>query len=158
MKVIKHIPRGMEGIRQTCRELIALAEMGQQNQTLRRITRILPPRATDNFLRTVWNYKPDGPVEQLTTIDRLCADYQQTSHFTGDCDEAATVAAAMLLLDRPSVKGATVVGVREPNSTWNENAHVFVVGIDHHGIFRIDPTAPADADYQFWEPLTIRIF
>lgn len=101
------------------------------------------PGRIDAALRSVWNFVPDPDgVEYVAAPDvvilRAMEGYQRSGAFvlSGDCDEAATLAGALLaILDTPG----RLVAIRQANMV--EFSHVFVrwAGGD------IDPTVPETA-------------
>jgi hypothetical protein len=96
----------------------------------------------DSALRALWRYEKDPPgVEYVASPDlqivRACAEYEETGVFNlwGDCDEAATLAASLLLFFGAP---ARLVAIRKDGDV--EFSHVFLrwSGGD------IDPTVPAE--------------
>jgi len=100
------------------------------------------PASLDSALRSVWEYVPDPPgveyvaspdLQIVRALDRLKSS--GVFRLWGDCDEAATLAASLLLrLGEPS----RIVAIRIPGAPLF--GHVFLrwSGGD------IDPTVPAD--------------
>lgn len=111
----------------------------------------IPPSRWDGLIRSRWEYSSrrsiDGKLAQQTfrSIDMQLLSFQRTGVMGGDCAEAAVVVVAVAIAGgRPY----QIVALRRPEDL--EFSHVFV---EVQG-YRIDPTAPTDADYTGWERLT----
>lgn len=135
---------------------------------------MLEPETLEATLRQIWFYVPDGRHETIRTVQRMTADmaadqnvFVDGQHFgrkpagmiAGDCDDAAIVAAAVLLRARmqgnADIGRIYFVGARPPASI--EFQHVFTIAAWRGDILRIDPTAPADADYASWEKIAFEV-
>lgn len=149
------IPRGAGGTLATLTTIASLAYAGAQYPELRRFAGTISPRSVDTVLRNVWKFVSDGEHETVRSIPRLMDDFLKYGTFFGDCDDAAVLSAA-LLLTWPFMVHASLDAMRSPASPAFE--HVFVSAEDGLGVFRIDPTAPRDADYTNWERLSLPLF
>jgi hypothetical protein len=150
------IPPGVAGTRFTLEHMRAMAWDAQSLQDALEIAR---PRDLDGFLRRRWRYVPDGIWERVRPVD------ENLFNLLGDCDDAAVIAAAVLLHywiftmgDRPAalVRGVAIVAGRPPQAV--DFAHVWVVGTDGNGEFRIDPTAPSTSYFDNrWEFMRVEL-
>lgn len=160
MKVEKYIPRNEAGTKATLVEMLRLCQDAAIARPcppmLQTMVQVIAPRRLDAFLRHTWNYVPDGEIELLRTVPRLLEDQARTGYFEGDCDDACIIAGACLILQQPGLVKAALAAVRRPHDT--SFSHVFCLVLDRQGTFRVDPTAPMDADYQNWEMFTVRLF
>jgi hypothetical protein len=150
------IPRGNAGSIATAQAIVALAQDGLNNPDLRRFAVSVSPRSLDHILRGLWHIVPDGTHEVVRSIPRLMTDFQTRRKFFGDCDDAAVLSAALMMLWAGSVQHASLDLLRTPQSPTFE--HVFVTAVDSYGAFRIDPTAPRNASYTNWERLATPLF
>lgn len=163
MRFVRSIPRLEQGTRATLNEMYILAYAGQDVP----LAALMRPEGLDGTLRNIWFYLPDGMVETMSTIEKMYREFNQEIAVTvdgqpygvkppgfvaGDCDDAAVLAAAVLLHARRLSLGVgkiSFVAARPAKSSQFE--HVFVV-FDYHGqAVRVDPTAPVDADYTNYE-------
>ena len=80
------------------------------------------PPGIDSFLRSVWVIEDDPVLAEYVRAPTLqMAIYKQTGRFRGDCDDASTLAAALLgALEWP----AQFIAIRMSDSP--EFSHVFV--------------------------------
>lgn len=95
------------------------------------------PDGVDRFLRSVWRIVPDPDfVEFVSSPVRQLSLYSERGYLSGDCDDAATLAACVL-----SACGWPCVLVAIRLHGYTEFSHVFTrsAGID------IDPIVPANA-------------
>lgn len=151
----RYIARGNRGTIETMRAMLDVATEGAPGIPP---TRKFVMRSFDAALRSNWNYVPDGDMETIRTIERMFFDFRTTGHFQGDCDDAAVLACALVLIEpkaRPGIRRmewlrtANLVAARPPEEM--DFKHVFVEAVDGNGAFLIDPTAPVDADYTDFE-------
>jgi len=170
-RIERTIPRRERGTLATLINMAAIAKAGQEV----RLAAELGPDDLDETLRALWFYVPDGPVETIRTIDRMQREYHQVLEYpgdgtkpytikpagliAGDCDDAATFAAAVLLHARSAgdrrIGNIYFVGARPWDSI--EFKHVFLM-FDFRGrLTRVDPTAPHDANYTLWETLVFEV-
>lgn len=101
------------------------------------------PPGIDGFLRAVWRVQPDPEdTEYINSPNHLLELYTTKGTMAGDCDDAATLSAALLAaLGWP----ATFVAIRMPGQS--EFSHVFTRAplLDYGpGYFDIDPIVPED--------------
>lgn len=160
------LPRGEAGLRATIAAMGALVKDGIYDSEVRKLAITYQPREIHRFLRSYWTYVPDGENETIRTPEVMALDFKNNGKFFGDCDDAAVMAGAMLLvrLVMPytrtnalnfDLKSVSFCAVRMARVM--EFSHVFIIAEDQEGTFLVDPTAPADADYTAWEKLVIRI-
>lgn len=115
----------------------------------------LPIPSWDATLRSRWDYEARREVngipaqQTFKSMALMITNFRQTGRFRGDCAEAAVVVVAVATAGRISYR---IVAVRPPDDI--EFSHVFVEVPFRNFIYRIDPTAPVDADYTNWERLT----
>jgi hypothetical protein len=138
------IPAGRPGTLQT---LHRMRELAREDHHLPQIQALAlhshDPLGLDAYLREHWHYKPD-PVEfEFVMGPRYQLELASgRGYFEGDCDDAATLAGAVLLaLHWP----ARLTAYRMMGNP--EFEHVNVRTVDYSGrdgIFDIDPTVPAD--------------
>jgi hypothetical protein len=116
------------------------------------------PRRLDDWLREIWTFEAET-VETLRGPESQWFRYIKTNHMVGDCDDAALVAAAMLVSPFAVTMGpgGSVEFVAARPHNVENFSHVFLETRDREGIIRIDPTAPPDADYTGWEFLRQRV-
>jgi len=112
------------------------------------------PRRLDGEFRDVLRYVAD-PIQSLRTPQFLRADFGTTGSITGSCADLATLAAAALYRNA-RVKHLTFVISRQPADAFQWHAFLTVEEIDGT-TYRIDPTAPIDADYTTAEVLEFPI-
>ena len=156
------IPRNEAGTRSTLYTMLDIARAGYLE------ARPIHPEKIDRVLRASWKFVSDGQYETIRTVNRMMVDLSTHGAFLGDCDDAAVMAAAMLLRWKRLVlmfdkktgspgAHAWFVAMRPPKET--AFAHVFVVAqMDDGHTFRIDPTVPPDAPYAGWESMLVPIF
>lgn len=107
------------------------------------------PEKLDELLRSKWCYVADGDHELIRTLDRMGSDFLKHGCFIGDCDDAAVMAAAILI---HSAKAPTAVRFAAGRPARSPHfLHVFVLFDLDGQTYRVDPTAPIDADYSNWE-------
>jgi len=150
-KITKEIRRGEAGTRDTLEEirrLILDAMSDNRSKLFESLAHNIPIQALDRALRELWNYVEDGDVELIRTAGRLADDFWRTGRFEGDCDDACVVAGVILILQQRPIE---IVAVRFPADA--QFSHVFIRS--HR--FRIDPTAPPDANYDGCEEMVVRI-
>lgn len=165
MRFVKSIPRLEQGTRTTLTEMYYIAAIGRDVP----LAASMSPEGLECALRSIWWYVPDGMVETISTIEKMNREFNQNvpvfvdgylfgakppGFVAGDCDDAAVLAAAVLLHARPGnpdVGGIAFVAARPARSFLFE--HVFVVFEYRGRPVRVDPTAPADADYSNWETM-----
>lgn len=141
------IPPGPEGTRRTLeimRELSRTASL--QSLRVRDLAaRLQTPQNLDNFLRQVWRVVPDPPdAEWIATPDRQLATYDARGFLGGDCDDAATLAAAVV-----RAQNCTCWFVAVRMTTDFEFSHVFLracVGMNGWmpNTIDIDPIVPVE--------------
>jgi hypothetical protein len=109
------------------------------------------PSRWDGMIRPRWQYEMrrsvDGKEAQQTfrSIDQQLFLFRKTGHMAGDCAECAVVVVAVAIATgRPY----EILAMRPPDELVFRHVFVEVEG------YRIDPTAPTDADYTGWERLT----
>lgn len=149
------------GVRRTLKIMSNVARAGVDTPGLDTFACAIVPWMLDHALRQFWLYVPD-PVtaEQVRTIPVMVAQFRLHAQFAGDCDDAATLAASMLLViqhwtnrffEPPRrVAAIQIVAVRPPDSV--SFSHVFTEYMTSGLTFvRVDPTAPKDTDYTNWE-------
>lgn len=122
-----------------------LAHKGKSAPRLLSIAQQLgTPPAIDSYLRSVWKWIPDPQEAEFIREPALQMEsWAHTGHFFGDCDDAATLAAAMLAaLDWP----CRFVAIRFADS--REFSHVFLrcslLNYAPGEEWDIDPTTSAD--------------
>ena len=109
----------------------------------------------DATLRSRWDYEAVREVEGIPaqqgfqSIVQMISHFQQTGRVRGDCAEAAVLVVAVAIVCRLSYR---IVAVRPPDEI--EFSHVFVEVTFNNYVYRIDPTAPVEADYTNWERMT----
>jgi hypothetical protein len=101
------------------------------------------PIAIDSFLRGLWMVRPDPlDAEYIESPAYQFAQWQERGYFAGDCDDAATMAAALLhALGFP----CSLIAYRPEGSS--EFAHVNVhcpSGVAFAEDLTIDPVTPLD--------------
>jgi len=98
------------------------------------------PAGVDEWLRYNWRVVPDPPdVEYIRTPHFQLRLAAENGFLIGDCDEAATLAAALLAaLSWP----CTLVAIRLHGDS--EFSHVFTRTEYHSVYIDIDPIVPAD--------------
>ena len=141
------IPAGAAGTRSTLAAMVAISLNASPH-----IDVVMDPRTLDSFLRDNWNFVEDGANEFIR-------DPLKNGRMVGDCDDAAVWVGALLYAYRKRnnvLSHAFFVAVRPPNES--DFQHVFTIAEDKHGTFRIDPTAPADANYKGWEEMRHPLF
>ncbi len=150
----RSIPRSDAGIRAVLREMKELANAP--------FAAVVEPRAIHAFLAEHWDYEFQPLAGQiLRTVPRMLHELNTRGKITGACADAAILAGAILYSDRRRrpelVKSAWFAAVRPPQSVTFD--HVCTMAIDRADVpWRIDPTAPADADYTNWEVMELPLF
>lgn len=149
-----NIPPGYAGTYRTVEFIASLARTGARDPRLKRYLPDVGIPFIDSSLRNYWVYA-DEENETLRGVDVQIDNFTQRYQLIGDCDDAAVVAAALAIFARsPNV---VIVAVRRPDET--EFSHVFVEAedVNEPGTFyRLDPTAPTDANYDGWERMEMR--
>lgn len=155
MTIQKTIQRNEAGTRQTLDVMRQLARDGAAwpGQALKYFGEY--PAVLDESMRQRWVYVPDGQHELIRTPGRMAADLEESGNFQGDCDDAAVWAAAALLTNEENVSKILLVAVRPAGEM--RFTHVFVEVLTAGGWLRIDPTAPTDANYQFFERMEMEV-
>lgn len=118
----------------------SLARAAQADPDVRRLAHALAsPAAVDAFLRESWRFVPDPEDEYIQTPARQLDGWMAGGDLTGDCDDAATLAASLLLaLDWP----CSLIAIRMPGDF--EYSHVFLrCPVSAAGTLDIDPIVPA---------------
>ncbi len=153
------IRRDRNGTWDTLQFIQSLGRQGSTNQYVILLTNSRPVREWDAVLRHYWLYEPEQE-ELLRTIPRQVQNVIQYQKLIGDCDDAAVVAVAMAeAKKRHQVTSSypllsyQIVAVRRSDEP--QFSHVFVEILLGHQLWRIDPTAPTDADYTNWERLVL---
>jgi hypothetical protein len=115
----------------------------------------------DYFLRSNWTYdfKPIPEIQDLRTPDYLIEELAKSGTMTGACADAATLASAIALAGGLNynwpIAAISICRIRMPNS---RNDHIFTTITEFDGqVLRIDPTAPADADYSGAPIVCVRV-
>lgn len=126
------ISQGPLGTLQTLEAMRQLALMDSQSPQIQSLARsIFSPIALDDWLRQIWIPAPDPPgIEFIVAPERRLA----FNHFSGDCDDAATLAAALLVAMNWS---ADLVAIRIHGQP--EYSHVFARTYLDDFPFDIDP-------------------
>ncbi len=94
------------------------------------------PAAVDGFLRDLWIIRPDPPgAEYVETPDLQIEMGEQYGRFYGDCDDAATLAAALL-----NANGVLCWFMAVRFRGDDNFSHVFLRTVERD----IDPIAPLD--------------
>jgi hypothetical protein len=100
------------------------------------------PVAIERFIRENWRIVPDPETaEYIRTPTRQLRDYFEDGHFSGDCDDAATLAASLLLALGIS---SIMIAIRMPYEM--DFSHVFLrvpfTGSHRGAYIDIDPIVP----------------
>lgn len=156
----KWIPNSEAGVRATLEEMKQLARAGGFYMLLDQLT--LRPPDIDRYLAEHWDYvymPLNGQV--LRSVPWMLSDLKKKQKITGACADAAIFAGAILTFQQQSInydnRSASFVAVRPPHELAFD--HVFTLVTDYQDItWRIDPTAPSNADYTNWEPMTLKLF
>jgi transglutaminase-like putative cysteine protease len=114
------------------REATPLPSIQFLAQTLR------TPQAVEQYIRQNWRIVPDPPDAEYIRAPELQIEQAiETGVFSGDCDDAATLAAAILAaLNWP----ASIIAIRMPGAS--EFSHVFLRAYTDEGFIDIDPIVP----------------
>jgi hypothetical protein len=151
------ILRGPAGIRATLEMIFNQAVIGGRLVYVSRFVSTVPLDQWDTVLREYWDYQ-DEDAETLRSVRLQIESLMRGGKLIGDCDDAAIVSGA---LAQAAHLPFVVVAVRAPTS--HEFTHVFVEVVDVHTprerhrsvrmsrMFKLDPTAPPDANYSDWE-------
>lgn len=135
------IPSGRPGTWQTIQVMARLARQHSQHPAIRRLAESLgDPLGLENFLRQTWRFVPDPLfAEYIRAPGNQLAEFADKGYLQGDCDDAATLAAAVLAaLNWP----AEIMAIRLPGMP--EFSHVFVRTVTAAGqVMDIDPIVPA---------------
>jgi len=111
------------------------------------ISDLFPVTSIDSALREHFVYQPES-YEIVRTPQFMLHNWLTQGWFSGDCDDVATMAAALLLSFGHSAK---FVAIRYSHPT--EFEHVFV---ESDG-FRIDPTVPIGTIHRELERMTLEV-
>lgn len=145
------IRRGTLGTLDT---LKLIDEVGREGSRIRYVHNFIlsvPLIQWNDVLASRWAYASED-TETVRSIAFQIQNLMKFDKLIGDCDDAAAVAVACACAARLPYR---IVAVRAPEES--EFGHVFVEvcrpqqQYDARGYLRIDPTAPLDADYRFWE-------
>ena len=144
------IRRGSLGTQDTLKLIDDVGREGARIKYVLNFCLTIPLIQWDNTLKTYWHYASED-TETVRSVAYQVGNLMKYGKLIGDCDDAAAVAVACACASRLPYR---IVAVRSPESS--EFEHVFVevarpVGLKTGSWVRMDPTAPVDADYQFWE-------
>lgn len=150
------IPRGTAGILAILQVMAGMVRAGSLNYIVTGMALALTPRQVNGWLRDRWQYEDKngqrGIFQSIRGVD-------QGPQFLGNCADAAVLAGAILcayrqrnFADRTMVE---LMAIRFPDS--QEFSHVAIRCNDEHGVFWIDPTAPANANYDECECLPVHV-
>lgn len=141
------IPDGPEGTARTLEVMAAVAHRDSRYAPVRRLAGAIfdgapysAPIALEAWMRARWITRPDPPdVEWIKPPGWRVAD----DDYAGDCDDAATFAAALLLADPGALEGWRMefCAVRMPDKA--EFSHVWLECDDGVVHVDIDPIVPA---------------
>jgi hypothetical protein len=112
----------------------------------------LPVSSWDSQLRGRWVYEARRSVQGVPaqqtfrSVAQQISNLQVTGRLHGDCAEAAVIVVAVAIAGGLPYN---IIALRPADET--EFAHVFVIVNARGSFYRIDPTAPTDADYTTWE-------
>lgn len=120
------IPGGRAGTWETLQAMSALSRRASFSPLIRVIADNLEPsdliRAADRFVRVTLNYQHEDP-EWLRDPEYMAQEIAETGVFTGDCDDASMLTAAILLAARiPDLRFAAISLARDQGAF----THVFV--------------------------------
>lgn len=158
------IPHGREGTAKTLEIMASVALTDARDSNLRTVADGIFrhdaqafPIAVESWLRRRWVIKPDPPdVEAIKRPSWIVYD----EDYSGDCDDAATLAGSLCLAYPERIYGWTLdlVAIRMP--TEDDFSHVWLSCDDGRFHVDIDPIVPA-AELPvrgFAETMSLRLF
>lgn len=144
------IRRGSLGTLDTLKLIDEIGWEGARIKYVSNFVLTVPLLQWDDTLRHYWHYASED-TETVRSMSFQVGNLMKHGKLIGDCDDAATVAVACANAARLPYR---IVAVRSPENS--EFEHVFVEIARPSGLkmghwLKLDPTAPVDADYHFWE-------
>lgn len=145
MKVVS-IRRGRAGTWDTLELINGMGVSGSTNPFLKRFTLGVALRQWNATLKQYWVFVEETE-ETLRSVNMQAQNLIAYQKLYGDCDDAAVIAVALATAANLPYR---IVAMRAPEHS--EFGHVFVeIRGPANTWIRVDPTAPVDADYNFWE-------